>query len=73
MQVAAVKLCKVCGRAFPLAHYRPTVKGLMWPDGRSNWCEECIGTSEAMRLAGVWCSISELKTRVRAAVLGLRY
>jgi hypothetical protein len=68
-----VKRCKVCGQEYPLLDFRPTVVGLLWPDGRSNWCEACIALAEAFRDRGDWCSISELKSKVRRAMLGDRY
>lgn len=66
-----MKPCKVCGREFPLVDYRLTVRGQLWPDGRSNWCEECIRTSEVIRDGGFGGHVSELKSLVRASVLGL--
>lgn len=64
-----MKSCKVCGRELPILDFRPTVRGQLWPDGRSNWCEDCIGEDEAMTRERYGFSLSELKGEIRKRVL----
>jgi hypothetical protein len=64
-----VKACKVCGREFPISGFRVTAVGLMWPDGRSNWCEDCIGESDQINREGKFPGLTETKRMIRERVL----
>ena len=64
-----MKRCKVCAREFEIEAFRTTVVGLLWPDGRSSWCEECIGEADAMGFERWNLSLTDLKVEICRRVL----